>query len=38
MSAGVTASAKQPDAAKAFIAYLASPAAQPVYKSKGLAF
>ena len=34
----VTASAKQPDAAKAFIAYLASPAAQPVYKSKGLAF
>jgi molybdate transport system substrate-binding protein len=38
MSAGVTAGAKQPEAAKAFIAYLASPATQPVYKSKGLAF
>jgi molybdate transport system substrate-binding protein len=38
MSAGVTANAKQPDAAKAFIAYLATPAAQPVFKAKGLAF
>ena len=38
MSAGVTANARQPDAAKALIAYLASPSVQPVYKSKGLAF
>lgn len=38
MAAGVSANARQPDAAKAFIAYLAAPAAQPVFKAKGLAF
>ena len=38
IAAGVTAGAKQPDAAKAFIAHLAAPAAQAVYKAKGLAF
>ena len=38
IAAGVTAGARQPDAAKAFIGHLAAPAALPVYKSKGLAF
>lgn len=38
MAAGVSATAKQPEAAKAFIAYLAAPAAQPVFKAKGLSF
>ena len=37
-SAGITASAKQPDAAKAMVGALAAPSAQPIYKSKGLAF
>jgi molybdate transport system substrate-binding protein len=37
-SAGITAGAKQPDAAKALIAALTAPSAQPIYKSKGLAF
>ena len=35
---GVTASAKQPDAAKALIQFLASPPAKAVYKTKGLDF
>jgi molybdate transport system substrate-binding protein len=37
-SAGITAGAKQPDAAKALIGALAAPATLPIYKSKGLAF
>ena len=36
--AGITAGAKQPEAAKALIAALTAPSAQPIYKSKGLAF
>jgi molybdate transport system substrate-binding protein len=36
-SAGLAATAKQPDAAKALIQFLAGPAAAPVYKAKGLA-
>ena len=36
MSAGVTASAKQPDAAKALIRHLAAPEAMAIYKAKGL--
>jgi molybdate transport system substrate-binding protein len=35
-SAGVTATAKQPDPAKAFIAALAAPAAAAVFRAKGL--
>jgi len=35
-SAGVIANAKQPDAAKAFIKYLAAPPAKAIYKTKGL--
>ena len=35
-SAGVTANAKQPDAAKALIGALAAPGAQPIFKAKGL--
>jgi molybdate transport system substrate-binding protein len=35
-SAGVTASAKQPEAAKALIQALTAPAAAPVFKAKGL--
>jgi molybdate transport system substrate-binding protein len=35
-SAGIPISAKQPDAAKALIKFLASPAAAPVIKAKGL--
>ena len=35
-SAGVTKNAKQADAAKALIKYLASPAAKRVYRTKGL--
>lgn len=35
-SAGVTASAKQPGAAKALIGHLTSPAAASIYKAKGL--
>ena len=37
-AAGVTANAKQPDAARAFIRYLVGPEATTIYKSKGLAF
>src|SRR5262245_53813866 len=37
-SAGVTVSAKQPDAAKALIRFLTAPEAVAVYKSKGLGF
>ena len=37
-SGGVTAGAKQPDAAKALLSALTAPSAQPIYKSKGLAF
>ena len=37
-SAGIAASAKQPDAAKAMIGALTAPSAQTIYKSKGLAF
>jgi molybdate transport system substrate-binding protein len=37
-SAGITTSAKQPDAAKAMVGALAAPSAQPIYRSKGLAF
>jgi len=37
-SAGITAGAKQPDAAKELIAALTAPSAQPIYKAKGLAF
>jgi molybdate transport system substrate-binding protein len=36
-SAGITASAKQGEAAKAFIRHLAAPAAMAIYKTKGLA-
>jgi molybdate transport system substrate-binding protein len=36
-SAGITASAKQGEAAKAFIRQLAAPAALAIYKTKGLA-
>ncbi len=36
ISTGITAGAKQPEAAKALIGHLAAPAALPVYKSKGL--
>jgi molybdate transport system substrate-binding protein len=36
-SAGITASAKQGEAAKAFIRQLATPAAMAIYKTKGLA-
>jgi molybdate transport system substrate-binding protein len=35
-SAGITANTKQPDAAKALIGHLATPAAAAVYKTKGL--
>src|SRR6185369_15749282 len=35
---GVTTSAKQPDAAKALIQFLASPPAKAIYKTKGLDF
>ena len=37
-SAGITTSAKQPNAAKAMVGALAAPSAQPIYRSKGLAF
>jgi molybdate transport system substrate-binding protein len=37
ISAGVTTTAKQRDAAKAFIRHLAAPEAMVVYKAKGLA-
>ena len=37
ISAGITASANQPEGAKAFIRHLAAPAAMAIYKSKGLA-
>jgi ABC-type Fe3+ transport system substrate-binding protein len=33
---GVTAAAKQPEPAKAFIRHLTSPEASTIYKSKGL--
>ena len=36
ISAGITAGAKQPDAAKALIRHLAAPEATAIYKSKGL--
>ena len=36
ISAGISAGAMQPEAAKALIGHLAAPAALPVYKSKGL--
>jgi molybdate transport system substrate-binding protein len=36
-SAGITAGAKQPEAAKAFIRHLAAPEAMAIYKTKGLA-
>ena len=36
VSAVVTASAKQPEAARALIGFLAAPAAMTVYKGKGL--
>jgi len=36
-SGGITASAKQPSAARALIDYLAAPAAAAIYKTKGLA-
>ena len=35
-SGGITASAKQPDAARALIRHLATPAATAIYKTKGL--
>jgi molybdate transport system substrate-binding protein len=35
-SAGITASAKEPDAARALIEALQAPSAAPVFKSKGL--
>jgi molybdate transport system substrate-binding protein len=35
-SGGITTGAKQPDAARAFIRYLATPAATAIYKTKGL--
>ena len=35
-SAGVTASAREPDAARALIAALTAPFAAPIYKAKGL--
>ena len=35
-SAGITASARQPDAAKALIGHLAAPAAVAIYKNKGV--
>ena len=35
-SGGVTTNAKQPDAAKALIAALSTPAAQAIFKAKGL--
>jgi molybdate transport system substrate-binding protein len=37
-SGGVTTSAKEPAAAKAFLEHIAGPAAAPVYKAKGLSF
>jgi len=37
-SAGITAGAKQHEAVKALIEALAAPSAQPIFKSKGLAF
>jgi molybdate transport system substrate-binding protein len=37
LSAGITAGAKQPEAAKAFVGHLAAPEAMPIYKAKGLA-
>ncbi len=37
-SAGIAASAKQPDAAKALIGFLAAPNAKAIYKTKGLDF
>jgi molybdate transport system substrate-binding protein len=36
-SAGVTTSAREADAAKAFIRHLAAPAAMTIYRTKGLA-
>ena len=35
-SGGVTANAKQPEAARALIRHLATPAATAIYKTKGL--
>jgi molybdate transport system substrate-binding protein len=35
-SAGVTSSAKQPDAARALIQALTAPSAKPIFKAKGL--
>jgi molybdate transport system substrate-binding protein len=35
-SAGITASAKEPEAAKALIQAVTAPAAAPVFKAKGL--
>jgi molybdate transport system substrate-binding protein len=37
-SAGVTAVAKEPDAARALIAHMTTPAALALYKIKGLGF
>jgi molybdate transport system substrate-binding protein len=37
-SAGITTSARQPDAARALIAHLAAPPAAAIYKAKGLGF
>ncbi len=36
ISGGITVGAKEPDAARALIRFLAAPAAMPVYKAKGL--
>src|SRR5262249_42928182 len=36
-AAGVTTSARQPEAAKAFIRHLAAPEAMAIYKARGLA-
>ena len=36
-SAGITAGAKQPESARAFIRHLAAPEATAIYKTKGLA-
>ncbi len=35
-SAGITANAKEAEAAKAFIRYISAPAAAPIYAAKGL--
>ena len=35
-SAGITSSAKQPDAARALIQALIAPSAKPIFKAKGL--